>query len=230
MGYTNAQFLNMIKAAVIADARRSGILASLTAAQALIESGSGNSGLTQKANNLFGIKGEYHGQYVTMNTQEWSASKGYYTVSAKFRKYPSWEASISDHTDFLLRNSRYKNLIGVRDYKVACQLIQQDGYATSPTYAQTLIKTIESHKLYEWDGIVLDPETPEPPIEPYAGIVTASALRVRTGPGTGYAIKQSGGQQLMLPKGMVVAICEHRNGWGRISDITGWVSLEYIQK
>lgn len=227
MAYSNAQFLAKIKDSVIMDAKRSGILASLTAAQALIESGSGNSGLTQKANNLFGIKGEYNGQYVTMKTQEWSPSKGYYTVEAKFRKYPSWEASISDHTDFLLRNSRYKNLIGVKDYKVACQLIHQDGYATSPTYAQALIKTIETHRLYEWDGA---PEPVPEPIDPYAGIVTASALRVRTGPGTNYAVKQSGGQQLMLPKGMVIAICEHCNGWGRISDISGWVSLEYITK
>ena len=228
MAYTNAQFLSLIKAAIISDAKRSGILASLTAAQALIESGSGNSGLTQKANNLFGIKGSYNGQSITMNTQEWSAGKGYYTVAAQFRKYPTWEASISDHTDFLLRNSRYRNIIGVKDYKVACQLIQQDGYATSPTYAQTLIKTIETHKLYEWDGVHQEPVIEK--VEPYAGIVTASALRVRTGPGTSYAVKDAGGSQLLLPQGMVVAICAHSGGFGRISDIQGWVSLDYIRK
>ena len=151
MAYTNAQFFAKIKSDVIADAKRSNILASLTAAQALIESGSGNSGLTQKANNLFGIKGKYNGDYVTMKTQEWSAGKGYYWVNAQFRKYPSWKESIQDHNDFLLRNSRYKNLIGVKDYRTVCVLIHQDGYATSPTYANTLITTIERFNLQSWD-------------------------------------------------------------------------------
>lgn len=150
--YSNAQFFAKIKSDVIADAKRSNILASLTAAQALIESGSGNSGLTQKANNLFGIKGKYNGEYVTMRTQEWSASKGYYWVNAQFRKYPSWKESVQDHNDFLLRNSRYKNLIGVKDYRAACVLIHQDGYATSPTYASTLINTIERFSLQTWDA------------------------------------------------------------------------------
>ena len=89
MAYTNQTFLAAIKAAVIEDAKTSGILASITAAQALIESGSGNSALTKQANNLFGIKGEYMGQFIYMNTREWSASRGYYTVKAKWRKYPS---------------------------------------------------------------------------------------------------------------------------------------------
>lgn len=152
MAYTNAQFFAKIKNDVIQDAKRSNILASLTAAQALIESGSGNSGLTLKANNLFGIKGKYNGEFITMKTQEWSAAKGYYTVNAQFRKYPSWKESIQDHNDFLLKNSRYRNLIGVKDYRTVCILIHQDGYATSPTYANTLITTIERFNLQSWDS------------------------------------------------------------------------------
>ena len=150
MGYSAEEFLTIIKPMVIKDMQKNKILASLTAAQALIESNKGNSGLTQKANNLFGIKGDYNGQYVTMPTTE------YYngiktTIQAKFRKYPSWQESIDDHSGLFWRSSRYANLRGCTDYKQACVNVQRDGYATSPTYAQTLFKTIETYKLWAWD-------------------------------------------------------------------------------
>ena len=89
MSYTAESFLEKIKPLVIADMQASGILASLTAAQAFIESGKGNSGLTQKANNLFGIKGTFNGESVKMQTKEYVNGK-YETVMADFRKYPSW--------------------------------------------------------------------------------------------------------------------------------------------
>ena len=71
MAYNAQQFFNKIKPMVIADMEQTGILAALTAAQAFIESNKGNSGLTIKANNLFGIKGEYKGQSITMLTTEY---------------------------------------------------------------------------------------------------------------------------------------------------------------
>lgn len=156
MAYNAQQFFDKIKPMVIADMKNTGILASLTAAQAFIESGKGNSGLTTKANNLFGIKGEYNGQFVTMLTTEYINGIPQ-KVNAKFRKYPSWPESITDHSGLFLRASRYANLRGCKDYKLACVYVQQDGYATSPTYAQTLIKTIETYKLYTWDGIEAKP-------------------------------------------------------------------------
>lgn len=223
MAYTNKQFFDLIRSDVITDAKRSGILASLTAAQAFIESGSGNSGLTQKANALFGIKGSYKGMSVTMNTQEWSASKGYYTVSAQFRAYPSWRESIQDHNDFLLKNKRYHNLIGVKDYKVACQLIHQDGYATSPTYAQTLINTIERFALYEWDL--------EKPFVPYAATVTASWLKVRSGAGSNYPVVMHSAGEYHLEKGLCVAVHGEAGDWCKIApDRNRWISKKYIQK
>ena len=150
MPYSTEEFLAKIKPMVVEDMKKSGILASLTAAQALIESNKGNSGLTQKANNLFGMKGTYNGQSVTMPTTE------YYngvkcTVNAAFRKYPSWADSIADHSGLFNRSARYANLRGLKDYKLACKYVQQDGYATSPTYTQTLLKTIENYKLWAWD-------------------------------------------------------------------------------
>lgn len=150
MAYTDYGFLATIKPFVIEDMKESGILASLTAAQAFIESNKGNSGLATKGNNLFGIKGKYNGQSVNMLTTEYVNGTPI-KVNADFRKYPSWAESIADHSGLFNRSSRYANLRGLTNYKVACQLVQKDGYATSPTYANTLMKTIEKYQLWRWD-------------------------------------------------------------------------------
>jgi hypothetical protein len=170
MGYSAEEFLTIIKPMVIKDMQKNKILASLTAAQALIESNKGNSGLTQKANNLFGMKGLYNGQCVTMPTAE------YYngiktTINAQFRKYPSWKDSIDDHSGLFWRSTRYANLRGCTDYRTACINVQHDGYATSPVYSQTLIKTIETYRLWTWDKEALGeayeiPKTGNPYPEP----------------------------------------------------------------
>ena len=155
MGYTDKSFFAKLKPYVIQDMKDTGILASLTASQALIESGTGNSGLTTKANNLFGMKGSYNGQSVTMLTTEYY--NGVKTrVYAAFRKYPSWLESVGDHSGLFNRLNRYKNLRGETDYIKACNNVKADGYATSPTYATTLISTINKYKLYEWDREVLN--------------------------------------------------------------------------
>ncbi len=144
-------FLEEIKALVIADMHNTGIPASLTAAQALLESRHGTSGLTKKANNLFGIKGSYHGMYVIMKTREVIDGKDVY-VDAKFRAYNSWAESISDHSALFVNNpSRYGNLIGETDYKKAARNVQADGYATDPNYASSLISIIEAYGLDKWD-------------------------------------------------------------------------------
>lgn len=154
MSYTDRAFLDKLKPYVIKDMETTGILASLTAAQAFIESNKGNSGLTVKANNLFGIKGTYNGESVRMLTTE------YYNgvackVYANFRKYPSWAESISDHSSLFNRLHRYANLRGETDYVKACTNVRLDGYATSPTYTTTLINTIKKYSLDAWDREVL---------------------------------------------------------------------------
>lgn len=150
MAYTDKSFFEKIQPMVVEDMKKTGILASLTAAQAFIESSKGNSGLTVKANNLFGIKGTYNGQCVNMLTTEYYNGKAV-RVYANFRKYPSWAESIADHSALFNRLARYKNLRGEQDYVKACKNVQADGYATSPKYANTLINTINKYKLYEWD-------------------------------------------------------------------------------
>ena len=152
--YTAESFLEKIKPYVLQDMQTSGILASLTASQAFIESNRGNSKLSQAPNNnLFGMKGSYNGESVNMWTTE------YYNgvqqrVLAAFRRYPSWAESIADHSALFNRLKRYENLRGLRDYKLACKYVQQDGYATSPSYCQTLLGVCDRYKLYLWDAEV----------------------------------------------------------------------------
>lgn len=143
-------FLSQIKAGAISGWNKYQVLPSVTAAQAILESGWGQSQLATQGNNLFGIKGSYQGQSIYFPTQEWNGSQ-YITIQDAFRKYPNWSASVEDHGAFLVVNPRYSNLIGVTDYRRVASLLQQDGYATAPTYASSLISIIEYNKLHEWD-------------------------------------------------------------------------------
>lgn len=154
MAYTIDSFFKEFKPYCIKDMQTSGILASLTAAQGFIESSKGNSGLTTKANNLFGIKGKYNGQSVNMLTTEYINGIKQ-RVMADFRKYPSWQESVNDHSSLFNRLSIYKNLRNCQDYEEACMNVQKDGYATAPDYAQTLMKNIKKYKLWMWDYEVL---------------------------------------------------------------------------
>lgn len=154
MSYTTESFLNDFKKYAIKDMQTSGILASLTAAQALIESNKGNSGLTTKANNLFGIKGNYQGQFVKMWTTEYY--NGVKTrILADFRKYPTWLESVNDHSAMFNRMKRYENLRNCQDYEEACVNVKKDGYATAPDYTRTLMNPIKKYKLWLWDYEVL---------------------------------------------------------------------------
>lgn len=143
-------FLNTIIPMAIRNMQDTKVLASLTIAQAILESGWGLSGLTKVSNNLFGIKGNYNGSYVDYPTKEW-VNGAYVDVVAQFKKYPSWQESIDDHGNLFTRLARYSNLIGETDYKEVCRKVKEDGYATSPTYTESLINLIEQYKLYAHD-------------------------------------------------------------------------------
>lgn len=159
MSYTAQQFLDKFKSYCIKDMKAGGILASLTAAQGFIESNRGNSGLTTKANNLFGIKGQYNGKSIRMLTTEYY--HGVKTrVYADFRVYPTWQESVNDHSAMFNRMKRYENLRNCQDYEEACMNVQKDGYATAPDYAKTLINHIKKYKLWLWDYEVLKEYAP----------------------------------------------------------------------
>lgn len=143
-------FLNSIHQGAVEGWQQYKILPSLTAAQAITESAWGQSTLTTRAHNLFGIKGSYNGHAVNMPTYEYYGGR-YVMINDNFRAYSSNNESIIDHGRFLNENSRYHNLIGQTNYRVATRLIQQDGYATSPTYTATLNSVIRSYNLTAWD-------------------------------------------------------------------------------
>lgn len=126
------------------------VLPSLTVAQAILESNWGNSGLTLASNNLFGMKGSYNGGSILYPTKEYVNGK-YVSVNATFKKYPTLKDSVVDHAGLFNRLTRYHNILGDTDYKSVCAKVQSDGYATAPTYAQSLIKIIEQYNLSRFD-------------------------------------------------------------------------------
>ena len=128
------------------------ILPSLTLAQAILESAWGRSSLSANYHNLFGIKGSYHGMSVNMPTYEEYGGR-YVLINDNFRRYPDNNASVQDHTDFLVQNSRYHNLIGVRDANTATYLIRADGYATASSYTSSLRSVINTYDLTRYDQV-----------------------------------------------------------------------------
>jgi len=137
----------------MAQADGSGVLPSLTVAQAILESGWGTSDLALKANALFGIKAgaAWKGPRMEKKTSEHIDGKQV-EVTAAFRAYSSWEESVADHGAHLRGTARYKAVVGERDYKKACRAVHAAGYATAPDYADYLIRLIEQYGLTAWDA------------------------------------------------------------------------------
>ena len=153
-----SHFLSAIKQGAI-DGAKQGVLPSITAAQAILESGWGSSELAMAPNNnLFGIKDseDWNGEIVTVPTQEY-VNGDYITVNAAFRKYTSWNDSVVDHAKFFTstewRKNNYRKVVNETDYRIAAQELKNAGYATDPSYAGKLISLIEAYKLYEWDTV-----------------------------------------------------------------------------
>ena len=143
---TREDYINTYKELAIKEMKRSGIPASITLAQGMLESGNGNSTLATKGNNHFGIK--CHG---------WKGKKIYHDDDAKgecFRKYKTAYDSYVDHSDFLMHTPRYRFLFDLDpdDYKGWAKGLKKAGYATSPRYATMLIKIIEENELYVYDS------------------------------------------------------------------------------
>ena len=124
---------------------RSGVPASITLAQGLLESRYGQSDLAVKGNNHFGIK-----------CHDWTGKKMYHDDDRRgecFRVYGTADESFSDHSDFLRYRDRYKSLFNndVTDYKAWAHGLKKAGYATDPAYPSKLIKLIEDYHLDKYD-------------------------------------------------------------------------------
>lgn len=131
-----------------------GIPASVTLAQGILESASGQSRLAQNENNHFGIKA----------TQSWIANGGRYGLytddkpNEKFCSYDSVGDSYAHHSRFLKGNSRYASCfkLDADDYRGWAQGLDKAGYATAGKYAPALISIIESNNLQRYDRMVME--------------------------------------------------------------------------
>jgi flagellum-specific peptidoglycan hydrolase FlgJ len=164
---SNADVIKKVGSLFTADMKKSGILASVSLAQFILESGYGKSELAQKANNCFGMKKSLSGNtwtgsvwdgksVYTKKTQEDDGTGKHYTITADFRKYPDIEKSIADHSAYLLgakngSKKRYAGLKGCKNYKKAVKIIKAGGYATSTTYVEKLCSIIEKWNLTKYD-------------------------------------------------------------------------------
>ena len=147
-GAQNAQYVKYVrqyKDLAIEQMKKYNIPASITLAQALLESGAGQSELARESNNHFGIK-----------CHNWSGKKVYHDDDASddcFRVYKSVRDSYEDHSIFLSTSQRYRPLFKLKntDYVGWAQGLKLAGYATNPSYADRLINIIESYNLDQYD-------------------------------------------------------------------------------
>lgn len=131
------------------------VYASVTIAQAILESQWGTSQLASQYHNLFGIKGTDPNTSRVLTTKEyingrWIVTKG------RFKVYDSWSDSIKDHTKLMLNGTdtnkeNYQAVVQATSYQQAARELQKAGYATDPNYAQKLISVIQTYKLYNYD-------------------------------------------------------------------------------
>lgn len=144
---TVEQYIDTYKNIAIEEMEKTGIPASITLAQGILESRFGNSRLAVKGNNHFGIKCH----------KGWTGKRMYHDDDAKgecFRVYKNPEQSYRDHSEFLQTRSRYEFLFDYKptDYKNWAHGLKKAGYATNPRYAYLLIDLIERHQLDVYDA------------------------------------------------------------------------------
>lgn len=249
-GTQASAFKNLSEADVIAkvgplftaNQKNSGILASVSLAQFILESGYGKSELAQNANNCFGMKKSLSGNtwsgsswdgksIYTKKTQEEENGK-MITIAADFRKYGCVEDSITDHSAYLLgaKNGsafRYNGLKGCTDYKKAVQIIKDGGYDTSSTYVSNLCSIIERWNLIKYDATV---STAPADSCPFLVRVSINDLNIRKGAGTNYARtgKYTGKGVFTIVE--VKSGTGSAKGWGRLKSGAGWIALDYAAR
>lgn len=143
--YTTLSYIDQFKGVAIEEMNAAGIPASITLAQGILESSSGNSDLAKYANNHFGIK----------CTSDWRGQSYYRDDDQKndcFRVYKDARESFRDHSEFLKRK-RYSSLFQLdkNDYRSWAQGLKNAGYATNPRYPDMLIAAIDKYQLYQYD-------------------------------------------------------------------------------
>ena len=161
-GQVQEKYIETYSGIAIEEMLRTGVPASITLAQGLLESGAGLSSLAVEGNNHFGIKCH----------KGWTGKTMYMDDDRRgecFRVYDSVEESFRDHSDFLRYRDRYKFLFDLdrTDYKGWANGLKKAGYATDPKYAGKLIKYIEDYNLSRFDILTTQEEAsvPESPLQ-----------------------------------------------------------------
>lgn len=128
-------------------------------AQAILESGWGESKLAAVYHNYFGLKcgTKWTGKSVNLTTQEEYQSGTMTTIKDNFRAYDSMEEGVKGYFEFI-QLARYQNLRGIKDPKKYLETIKADGYATSSTYVTGTYKVITTYGLTKYDGTTVDKE------------------------------------------------------------------------
>ena len=147
------QYIEKYAELAVKEMKRTGIPASITLAQGILESDAGNSRLALKANNHFGIKCH----------SSWRGKKIYHDDDARnecFRKYKSVYDSYKDHSDFIKNGQRYQFLFDYKttDYKSWAKGLKKAGYATDKRYDENLIRIIETYNLHQFDSKKIEKE------------------------------------------------------------------------
>ncbi|QGZ70987.1 N-acetylmuramidase [Pediococcus pentosaceus] len=156
--WTTAQtnFVNGIAADIVNVCNSNKLYASVAMAQAVLESGYGTSSLAQEAHNLFGIKADstWKGATYTKSTKEVINGRTV-TINASFRKYASIKDSIADYAKKLESRAQYANAFAPKsaNYVASIKAIKAGGYATSTTYAGSIINCINSNGFFKLDGL-----------------------------------------------------------------------------
>ena len=150
---TNSEFIEKIADCVDKYAYLYGIeVHSPIIAQAILESGWGKSGLASKYHNYFGLKcgSSWKGKSVNMATKEEYKVGTLTNIRDNFRVYDSMEAGVKGYFEFI-NTKRYANLKGVTSPEEYVKRIKADGYATSSSYVDNILRVIRDNKLTRFD-------------------------------------------------------------------------------
>ena len=154
---TKNEFIPTIAPLVVAENNKRGnpLFSSVVIAQAICESGWGQSKIMMKANAIFGIKAtsSWKGKVYNSNTQECYDGVSYTNITACFRAYDSLAESISDYFDLITKLERYRKATVAETPLECITAIKNGGYATSPTYINTIMSIINSNNLTKYDNV-----------------------------------------------------------------------------
>lgn len=151
------EFIPTIAPLVVAENNKRGnpLFSSVVIAQAICESGWGQSKIMMKANAIFGIKAtsSWKGKVYNANTQECYDGGTYTNITACFRAYNSLAESISDYFDLITKLERYRKATVAETPLECITAIKNGGYATSPTYINTIMSIINTNDLTKYDVV-----------------------------------------------------------------------------